>query len=51
MADYQLIEKSDVVFRVTDEKFIPNDPANSDRIEYEQWLADGGVPDPQMSPR
>ena len=25
---------------------IPNDPRNRHRQEYEQWLADGGVPDP-----
>jgi HEAT repeat protein len=45
MADYQLTN-TDVVIRTADQANVPNDPANRDRIEYEQWLADGGVPDP-----
>jgi hypothetical protein len=45
MADYQLTA-TDVVIRTVDQASIPNDPANRDRMEYEQWLADGGVPDP-----
>jgi hypothetical protein len=45
MADYQLTA-TDIVIRTADQANIPNDPANRDRIEYEQWLADGGVPDP-----
>jgi hypothetical protein len=49
MADYQLTA-TDVVIRTADQAFIPNDPANRDRAEYEQWLADGGVPDPYVPP-
>lgn len=49
MADYQLTA-TDVVVRTADGASIPNDPANRDRIEYEQWLADGGVPDPYVEP-
>lgn len=49
MADYQLTD-SDIVIRTADGAYIPNDPANRDRIEYEQWLADGGVPDPYVPP-
>jgi hypothetical protein len=49
MADYQLTD-TDIVIRTADKANIPNDPANRDRIEYEQWLADGGVPDPYVAP-
>jgi hypothetical protein len=49
MADYQLTD-SDVVIRTMDAAHIPVDPANRDRVEYEQWLADGGVPDPYVPP-
>lgn len=45
MADYQLTDTS-MVIRTADQASIPDDPANVDRQEYEQWLADGGVPDP-----
>jgi hypothetical protein len=45
MADYQLTA-TDAVIRTVDNAAIPNDPANRDWVEYQQWLADGGVPDP-----
>jgi hypothetical protein len=49
MAEYQLTA-SEIVTRASDGAFIPNDPENADRAEYEQWLADGGVPDPYVAP-
>jgi hypothetical protein len=49
MADYQLTA-TDVVIRAADGACIPNDPANRDWIEYQQWLAAGGVPDPYVKP-
>lgn len=49
MADYQLT-KNESVIRTADAAIIPNDPGNSDRQQYEAWLAGGGVPDPVTPP-
>jgi hypothetical protein len=49
MADYQLTA-TDSVIRTADGACIPNDPANRDWVEYQNWLADGGVPDPYVEP-
>ena len=49
MADYQLTA-IDSVLRTADGAYIPNDPANRDWVEYQAWLADGGVPDPYVPP-
>lgn len=37
---------SDMILRVADQAYIPPDPGNRDRIEYEAWLAEGNTPDP-----
>ena len=50
MTDYQLTEDERGVIRTDDGAYIPNDPANRDWLEYDQWLADGGVPDPYVPP-
>ena len=50
MAEYQLTATDSTVIRTEDGACIPNDPANRDWIEYQQWLAAGGVPDPYVPP-
>ena len=49
MAEYQLTDTESVI-RTEDGAWIPNDPANRDRAEYDKWLAAGGVPDPYVEP-
>lgn len=46
MADYQLTSTDEQVIRTVDQAWIPNDPGNRDWVEYEAWLAAGGIPDP-----
>jgi len=36
----------DMVQRLSDNAFIPFDPANTDYQEYLKWVAEGGVPEP-----
>jgi hypothetical protein len=45
MAKYRL-EANDMVVRNEDEAWIPPDPNNRDRQEYEAWLKEGNTPDP-----
>jgi hypothetical protein len=50
MAEYQLTATDAVVIRTADQANIPNDSANRDWVEYQDWLAAGGVPDPYVPP-
>ena len=50
MADYEMTANPQCVRRTADGMLIPNDPNNTDRIEYEKWRAEGGVPDPYQEP-
>jgi len=50
MSNYQLTATESIVIRTADGAFIPDDPANRDRAEYDEWLEGGGVPDPYVPP-
>jgi hypothetical protein len=52
MADYQLAtpDADGPVLRTADNASIPNDPANRDWVEYQNWLALGNTPDPYVPP-
>lgn len=50
MAQYRIIDASGTVLDTSSGASIPNDPANRDRLNYEAWVAAGGVPDLYVAP-
>ena len=43
---YKLIKNQNTVNRISDNAFIPFDPANKDYQEYLKWLEEGNTPLP-----
>ena len=44
--DYLMVERTDMILRLSDNAFIPFDPANTDYQAYLEWLAEGNEPLP-----
>jgi hypothetical protein len=43
---YKLVKDTKLVNRLSDNAFIPFDPANTDYQEYLKWLEAGNTPEP-----
>jgi hypothetical protein len=43
MADYKLVENSEMIYRKLDGSFIPPDSGNTDYQEYLEWVAEGNT--------
>jgi hypothetical protein len=39
-------EKAQMIKRLSDNAFIPFDPANTDAIEFAKWMQEGNRPEP-----
>ena len=46
---YQLTT-DDTILRLTDNTFIPPDPANADFAQFALWVLEGNTPDPAPAP-
>jgi hypothetical protein len=46
---YQLTQ-GDTILRLTDNAFIPPDPANTDYAAYLAWVEEGNTPEPAPEP-
>lgn len=47
---YKLIPNSTAIERISDGAIIPDDPRNTDRAQFNEWLADGNTPEPADIP-
>ena len=47
---YKLTKENNGVIRLSDNAFIPFDPANTDFVEYQKWLSEGNQPLPADEP-
>ena len=43
-----LDNQTKAVQRLSDNAFIPFDPANTDAKEFAKWLSEGGIPEPAV---